>query len=79
MKFDVFQYSDIYIFTTYEWISSDFDDLHQLCEVGLDDPDKLGNPYFERLDKVPDYQDGKYLFSTSNLETAYLDFPEWFI
>lgn len=81
MKFQIFESNlppeTVYIFTTSEWFSFDFDSLQQLCEVGLDDPDKVANDLPDRLDNV--YSDCKFLFETDNLETIPQDFPEFFI
>lgn len=82
--FYIFEYRSLdgieYLFTTNVWFSSNFDELQRLCEVGLDDCNKIhnrmGNP---RIDESITYADCKFLFQTTNLETAYLDFPEYFI
>lgn len=68
-----------YLFTTNEWFSGSFDSLQQLCEVGVDDPSKVIMENSPRIDHNYLYQDCKFLFQTTNLETAHLDYPEWFI
>lgn len=85
MKYQIFEAVNIwvnhidraYIFTTSEWFSSNFDSLEQLCEVGLDDPDKVVNDLNCRLDEK--YSDCTFLFETDDLETVKQNFPEFFI
>lgn len=69
--------ADIYVFTTNDWFSSNFDSLEQLIDVGLDDSDKVPINLNPRLDR--EFQDAVYLGSVENFEDFYIEYPEYFI
>lgn len=62
--------------------SSDFRDLEQLCDVGLDDPDLVeARSYKDVRYEIEQYGDCTYIFSTDVLDYDYLaqHFPEYLI
>lgn len=62
--------------------SSDFRDLEQLCDVGLEDPDIVEAQHYESVHhEIEQYGDCTYIFSTDVLDYDYLTqhFPEYLI